>query len=845
MKKINFYISNLIDRTPDKPGLSIQTGPGFISYYLFTAIKKATRLFLIVIFTAFFSSPLTAAVYFVDSQNGSDTASGLSETSAWQSLTKVNTAALNPGDTVKFARGGIWRGSLKPKSGTAGNPITYTCFGSEMLPKPRLYGSLPLNDPSYWEKAGTNLWRTAAPVTKVLSGTFSDVGNLIFNGKSAGIKCWSKEQLTANDYFWFEPDTRQVWLYSTINPGEKFDEIEAALRSAHVVNLVDVNNVVVSDFDVRYGAAHGFCVSNASYITIRDCDISWIGGGVQSINSSGDPIRFGNGVEFWNSARDSIVEGCRIWEIYDAALTNQGTSKNDQRNITYRNNIIWNSEYSFEYWNKPAESVSENIIFTQNMCYNAGYGWGHSQRPDMKNGRHIMVWGNTSKSTNIVIADNIFAYASESLFWDSATSAAGTEWRKSIVSGNNIWLQHPDKLFVVEGFAGYNTPNPAITLNKPPLPYDRISVYQWQISEHGETQIDVNGKHVDIGWKTPYTDEFEKFSVNTDLYSQDLVLVQNSLPDPQIPSVGHIVPFNHTLQTDQAVNAGVRSEFTGNNDKTISSLQYLGKATAVYWTWNSLGNKEISNQSEVQVYRTVATSTVTKPVNPTEGTEIRFPVLSADGQTREGTAYIPAATFKQDIIVSVKQEMALAPGTSDITRLTHSNLGINFTAEGNTPQKTITLKMPYNSKDIENLDEDTLIIARYDTTKKVWIPIKSSVDKTGKFVTAEIDNMTIFAIMGTEKRSGLNGIKYYPNPLRPSKGVNYSRMHFTNLPEGTVIRIYTLLGQTVRKLKADGSGIALWDGKNENGDPAASGVYIAYIEDKKGNKKKIKIAMER
>jgi len=62
------------------------------------------------------------------------------------------------------------------------------------------------------------------------------------------------------------------------------------------------------------------------------------------------PLR--NGIEFWSNARDCLVEGCRLWEIYDAALTNQGNGTNQQVNITYRDNVIWNSEYSFEYWNR-------------------------------------------------------------------------------------------------------------------------------------------------------------------------------------------------------------------------------------------------------------------------------------------------------------------------------------------------------------------------------------------------------------------------------------------------------------------------------------------------------------
>ncbi len=394
------------------------------------------NLYLFAILITCFISPLSAMVYYVDSQNGSDQALGTSEGHAWRSLDKVNRTDFKSGDIVRFSRGGLWRGSLKPKSGAANAPVTYTCFGPDDLPKPRLYGSLLLNRPNDWEKIEPNLWRTIKPVTEPNHEAPYDVGNLIFNGNSAGVKCWSKEQLKTDDCFWFDPETRHVWLFCAINPAVIFSEIEAALVSDCVVDLTNVHYVVFSGFDVRYGASHGFGGSSSSHVTIRDCDISWMGGGLQFTRADGVPVRYGNGIEFWKDAHDHLVENCRLWEIYDAALTNQGDGKNEQRNITYHNNIIWNCEYSFEYWNGDERSVTDNITFMHNTCLNAGSGWGHAQRPD-PNGRHVMFWQNPAKTTNIVVTHNVFAYASESI----VRFEGPTWWRENLVMNNNIWLQ--------------------------------------------------------------------------------------------------------------------------------------------------------------------------------------------------------------------------------------------------------------------------------------------------------------------------------------------------------------------------------------------------------------------
>jgi hypothetical protein len=156
------------------------------------------------------------------------------------------------------------------------------------------------------------------------------------------------------------------------------------------------------------------------------------------------------------------------------------------------------------------------------------------------------------------------------------------------------------------------------------------------------------------------------------------------------------------------------------------------------------------------------------------------------------------------------------------------------------------LRIPYNESDITGMNEDGLVIARYDEEKQVWIPLKSKVDSENKQIIAYIDKVSVYAIMGTTNAAkAFENMKYYPNPLQPSKGLNYSRMHFANIPAGTRIKIYTMLGKEVRELEADASGMAVWDGKNNTGEKAASGVYIVYMEDRDGNKKRIKVAVER
>lgn len=273
------------------------------------------------------------------------------------------------------------------------------------------------------------------------SGIDSDVGNIILDGTKAGFKKWTRSDLTHEDDFVYNMKENTVLFRSSINPATKYQSIEAALHH-HVVDHSHCQHVIFDDLDIRYGAAHGFGGTNARNCTYRNLDISWIGGADQyKEGAAGRRVRFGNGIEFWSDAENCLVEHCRLWEIYDAALTNQGSGINTERNITYRNNQIWNCEYSFEYWNRGPESITDNIIFENNICRDAGFGWGHVQRPD-KNGRHVMIYNNEAKTTNLIIRKNIFENATESLV------RIDSDFRPGLIMDHNLyWQDNPGLLF--------------------------------------------------------------------------------------------------------------------------------------------------------------------------------------------------------------------------------------------------------------------------------------------------------------------------------------------------------------------------------------------------------------
>lgn len=372
-----------------------------------------------------------ASTYYVDNNSGSDLNSGLSPTSAWQSLIQVNAFTFLPADSILFKRTGQWRGQLFPQSGNATSQIVYGSYGTGT--KPEFLGSLNKGNATDWVFDGSNIWHCV--------DTFvTDVGNMIFNTASSfGIKKWSSAGMTQQGDYWFDKTSYVLRMYSTANPATIYSDIECAIR-LHIIDEDSMSYISYSNLSIKYGGSHGIGGGNTHHINISDCDISFMGGGDQDgIND----IRFGNGIEFWGNAHDNLVERCRIWEIYDSGVTNQNNGSTVQQyNITYRNNIIWNCAMSsFEYFNHPATSITSNILFENNTCVNAGYGWG-IQRPDPA-GAHILFWWNDAINDSIVVRNNIFYNASRALIFIDATTFPLNE----LTINYNSYLQNNDSAY--------------------------------------------------------------------------------------------------------------------------------------------------------------------------------------------------------------------------------------------------------------------------------------------------------------------------------------------------------------------------------------------------------------
>ena len=387
-----------------------------------------------------FSISANGAVFYADSVQGDDGLDGLSEATAWRSLDKVNVAPLKPGDAMLFKRGSVWRGQLDSKSGTPGNPVRYGAYGKGA--KPLFLGSVSRSRMDDWMDDGNGIWRTQG-----FKGL--DVGIFICDhGKRWGVKKWSKDDLKTELDYWYDPDGDSVYVKVGKNPAEMFRSLELAMKGV-VISHRKRHDVIWESLAVMYSGGFAFAGGEAYRLTVRDCDMGWIGGSLQYWREGKDgrriPVRYGNAVEYWSPAWSNTVERCRIWQVYDAALTPQSSrSRHPIHHITFRDNVIWNCEYSLEYWNHDPASYTADIVFEHNTCVDAGYVWSHGQRPN-PNGAHVLSYNNEAPCSNIVVRNNIFCRTT-----DRAVRVF-TDWRHSATFEHNLYWVPENTLYEYKG----------------------------------------------------------------------------------------------------------------------------------------------------------------------------------------------------------------------------------------------------------------------------------------------------------------------------------------------------------------------------------------------------------
>ena len=204
---------------------------------------------------------------------------------------------------------------------------------------------------------------------------------------------------------------------------------------------------------------------------------------------------------------------------------------------------------------------------------------------------------------------------------------------------------------------------------------------------------------------------------------------------------------------------------------------------------------------------------------------------------------IPAGALTQPVAVTLALPSSFPTAPSAAGSLTGMGIGIQIAPNPAVEPLTNTrLTISYQAPSAAGLDPKELVIARYDPSDNVWVPLVSSVDTVDGTVTGLTSHWSLFQVMQNAPSQTPASAKAFPNPWRVSQGP--ASMTFSLCPAGARLRIYTLAGRLVKDFSADASGMASWDGSNQSGRPAASGFYFVYIEGA-GQSTTLKLALQR
>ena len=187
--------------------------------------------------------------YYLSSSTGNDNNNGL-QTQPWKTLSKLSNTTLGPGDTVYFKKGDTFRGHYVVNgSGTEGNPITFTSYGS---------GNQPIISGSSHDNGGGD-YREAILVTNHDNMVFdgleiqnhrtisrSGVGDLVSFGIRIEV---SNSNVDLNNFSFRNMTFKNVYALYWVDPADQnaFNDFEVS-GLTFISNWGGIiNNVIVED----------------------------------------------------------------------------------------------------------------------------------------------------------------------------------------------------------------------------------------------------------------------------------------------------------------------------------------------------------------------------------------------------------------------------------------------------------------------------------------------------------------------------------------------------------------------------------------------------------------------
>ncbi len=324
------------------------------------------------------NSCVVGPAYYVSSSEGNDSWSGKASSwngtdGPWQTISKINSEAFLPGDSILFKRGDVWvvRDSILriDSSGTAGNPITYSVYSNGVKPIITARQSVSgWDDADSWTEEGSNIWSMTFPggdLSWNISWMWSqnNRGRIWFNGDEVQ-KAESITTPTAS-----LPWTHNVYMfyvYSVGNPSMVFSDIEWAGQFTEVV-ITSGNYITLQNIDFR-GSTNLIQMSGDNLI-IEDCNIGLYTGQSGLIITNSDNVVIRRNVF---DTGDRFVDAFEMNNAEDGLIVGNGNSNFDIYNNTFRD---W-GHTSYNLGVTDVSYPSTNIKFHHNFLTSPDIDFG-------------------------------------------------------------------------------------------------------------------------------------------------------------------------------------------------------------------------------------------------------------------------------------------------------------------------------------------------------------------------------------------------------------------------------------------------------------------------------------
>ena len=194
--------------------------------------------------------------YYV-SNSGNDSNNGLTVSTPWKTISKVNDSKLSSGAIILFKAGDTFRGQLLPKSGEATNWVKYGSYGEG--DKPKIIGEYVSITSFSWLHQGNNIWKLDYKTDK---GIYE-----LYLNSIKGVKKNSLSELKVLGDFYFNYIDGYLFIYSSLNPSSHIIE---ARPTTHIINMSNTNYILFENLHFTNGKAHGFGGHNTTFLIIRN-----------------------------------------------------------------------------------------------------------------------------------------------------------------------------------------------------------------------------------------------------------------------------------------------------------------------------------------------------------------------------------------------------------------------------------------------------------------------------------------------------------------------------------------------------------------------------------------------